>query len=309
MKKSVRKKRPMKKTPSGLLVPAGTENDGAKLDSTNYNFPDSLVDYEFEENSGYPLECAARDTPEGMAMLGARDFPDSLWIDEKDWKDWARENDKHGTWAENYRNRFTNQSPTHECTCHALTQCFEGCWNKQNAGKEKPVYVSQISIYAEANERQWGGAGCQQVLGIALRRGFLPEPIHGQDKIFKHTLHGTCGKGNANNSSGRWVAVRNFPEGWQETAMNLRPLEVINPKTWQQIVCLLLRGFLVGVGRSGHSIPYNMVVWRNGELFIAYPDSYDVIRFDSMRMLRSAVGGSYSITSVVDYAPSLRLAA
>lgn len=275
-----------------------------KRDSTNLVIPDrSLIDVEYDSNTGYPSHLAARDTPENLEMMGARDFPDSLWIDPKDWKDAARDNDKYKLWAEDIRNRFTMQAPTHECTSHALAQCFEGAWNQQRKGKGDPVCVSQISIYAEANPGQWGGAGCQQVLGIALRRGFLPEPIWGQEDKFWHTLHGTAGKGNDNNSSGRWTAVRDFPDGWQETAMLLRPLEVINPRSIEQMVCLLLHGRLIGVGRSGHSIPYNKVAWEGGGsnpmkgLHAPYPDSYNVIRYDSTRMMRSAVGGSYCIWS------------
>jgi hypothetical protein len=265
-------------------------------DSTNLVFPDSLVDFT-PPDSGYPDILAARDTPENLSLMGARDFPDSLWIEPKDWMDVARERDKYETWPMNFRNRFTNQNPTHECTCHALTQCFESTYNSQQGSKDHPVLVSQISIYAEANPRQWGGAGCQQVLGISMRRGFLPEPIKGQDKLFKHTLHGTVGKGNSDNSSGPWVPLSRFPDGWQDTAMHLRPLEIINPKSWEELVCCILQGRAVGVGRSGHSIPYMQVVWRDGKLYIAYSDSYDIIRYDSLNMIRSAVGGSYVIWS------------
>jgi len=275
-------------------------------DSTQVSFPDELVDYVLPKPSGYPDNLAARDTPENLEMMGARDFPDSLWVEPSEWKDVARENDKYKTWAMDRRNRWTNQSPSHECTSHALVQCFETTWNAQaessssweSQGKSgHPVCVSQISIYAEANPRQWGGAGCQQVLGIALRRGFIPEPIWGQEKLFKHTLHGTAGKGGANNSNGPWVPVSRFPDGWQETAMHLRPLEIINPRSYEQVVCCLLAGRAVGVGRSGHSIPYCSVVWRDNQLYAAYSDSYDVIRYDSLRMIRSAVGGSYCVWS------------
>ncbi len=284
-KRPVRRKRPVKKK-----TPA--------YDSTSVKFPDTLVDYVPPKATGYPESKAVWDTPENLEMMGARDFPDDLYIDPKDWKDAARENDKYKSWAESHRvkwGRFTNQNPTHECTCHALAQCFEAAWHAQRLGEGHPIAVSQISIYAEANPRQWGGAGCQQVLGIAMRRGFLPEPIRGQKDLFQHTLHGTCGRGNNDNSSGRWVAVRNFPEGWETTAQHLKPTEVINPRTFDQVICCLLRGRAVGVGRSGHSIPYTHVVWRNGQIYAGYSDSYDVVRYDSRRMINSAVGGSYCI--------------
>ena len=285
------------------------ETRKSKRDSTDVKIEDrSLIDYVPDKDTGYPSSAAAADTPENLAMLGpaVRDFPDSLWIEPKDWKDAARENDRYKLWGEDVKNRFTNQNPTHECTCHALIQVGEVAWNQQRKGKGDPVLFSQISVYAEANPRQWGGAGCQQVLGIALRRGWLPEPIKGQDKKFKHTLHGTAGRGNDNNSSGAWVPVSQFPDGWQETAMKLRPIEVINPRSVEQMVCLLLHGRAIGVGRSGHSVPYNKVVWEGGNssdpmkgIKAHYSDSYDVIRYDSMNMMRSAVGGSYCIWSMI----------
>jgi hypothetical protein len=34
------------------------------------------------------------------------------------------------------------------------------------------------------------------------------------------------------------------------------------------------------------------------EQLMQYPDSYDLFRYDSVRMIRSAVGGAYSIISM-----------
>ena len=83
----------------------------------------ALIDVDLPEHYGYPPELAAEDTPDALwdaAGDAAREFPDALWIEPRDWADRARENDRHKTWAANYVDRFTNQSPTHECTCHAL---------------------------------------------------------------------------------------------------------------------------------------------------------------------------------------------
>jgi len=134
------------------------------------------------------------------------------------------------------------------------------------------------------------------VMEIASRRGFLPDKIQPRDYGFKHTLTRTNGKGNATQSGGDWVALRDFPPGWEETARHFRPLEVIFPSSFEETICLLLAGLFVCVGRRGHSIPYAGV--DLAQKLIPYVDSYDVIRYDSFGLAKSTVGGSYAIASV-----------
>lgn len=265
--------------------------------------------------SGYPDELAAEDTPDAIRDAcgsASRDFPKSLWIEPKDWADKARDNDKHGTWPLNYVDRYTNQDPTHECTCHSLRANFEGARNRQRgvsypdgpkkgfryaeSGEVGSVWVSPLSVYLEANPRQWGGANVRQVMEIACRRGMLPEKIQPHDYGFKHSLQGTTGSGNNNQSSGPWVRLSQLPEGWEQTAAKFKPLEVIFPESWEQAVCLVLNGLLVSVGRNGHAIPWAR--WDVGRQVMAYPDSYDVTRYDSLRTVKSAWQGSFAIASV-----------
>lgn len=275
----------------------------------------SLVDVVFKHQTGYPAHLAAEDTQDALRdVCGAtsRDFPQSMWIEPEDWADKARDNDKYNTWPMNYIDRFTNQNPTHECTCHSLRANFESCRNRQlgiiypdgpkkdyrydESGKYGSVWVSPLSIYAEANPRKWGGANVRQVLEIAVRRGFLPEAIQPHDYGFKHTLVGTTGEGGKNQSHGDWVAVRQFPAGWQETAKSFKPLEVIFPESWEQAICLVLNGMVVSVGRNGHAVPWSR--WQPGQDVMAYPDSYDVVRYDSLRTVKSAWQGAFAIASV-----------
>jgi hypothetical protein len=272
-------------------------------DSTNVQFDQQLVDYVPAEPTGYPDEWAARDTSEAYAGLGGMiDFPDHLWIEERDWKDVARQNDQYGTWPDDYRSRYTNQTPTHECTTHALVQNTEIAQCRQLVDKSKVVWLSPLSIYAEANPRRWGGSTMQRTLGIARDRGFLPDHDgpDGEDTQrdkFDATLH--CTSGNVDYSSnGPWVSVDRFPNGWRETAKRFRPLEYVNVREWRQIICLLLNGYAVSVGRSGHAIPYTKIVWRGGRLHAQYADSYVIDRYDSLSMIKSAVGGAYSVFSV-----------
>lgn len=275
----------------------------------------ALVDYFPAEHDGYPAELAAEDTPDALREVcgaASREFPAALWIEPRDWADKARENDKHKTWPLNYVDRFTNQDPTHECTCHSLTRCMEGARNRQIGvifpeGPKKnfryeesrrfgAVWLSPLSVYAEANPRQWGGANVRQVMEIACRRGALPEKVQPHEYELRHTLQGTTGRGNNNQSSGPWVSVSRFPSGWQETAKWFKPREVIFPGSWEQAVCLVLHGMLVGVGRNGHAVPWAR--WHPGDQVMAYIDSYDVIRYDSLRTVKSAWQGSFAIASM-----------
>lgn len=285
-----------------------------RRDSTNITPHKSMVDWFPSEPTGLSWQQKAKDTNENLCAMGAVEFPDSLWIPEQEWKERARFNDENGLWAEDRKNRFTNQGGgtrqdgrsvrgTHECTCHSFVQGCEAAYNRTRLGQGLPVYFSAMSVYAEANPGQWGGAGCLQVLGIGMERGILPDHagpggIDAQSKYFKHTLTGTAGKGNKQQSSGPWVSLKDFPSGWQETAYHFRPREIVNPRKWQEIVCLLLHGFVVNVGRYRHAIPYNGVGWSSDDLLIPYTDSYDVIRYDSKNTLRSAVGGASCITEM-----------
>lgn len=265
-------------------------------------------------HDGYPDELKALDTIDVIREAcgeSARDFPKALWIEPKHWEEKAKDNDHYHTWPVNFVDRFTNQSPTHECTCHSLTRILEGCRNRQRGiifpdgpkkayrydeSKKGSVWLSPLSVYAEANPRQFGGAGIRQVLEIACRRGVLPEKIQPADYKFKHTLQGTTGQGGLNQSTGPWVGVSQFPAGYQETADLFKPLEVIFAEMWEQAVCLVLHGLLYGVGRSGHAIPWAM--WNVKDNVMAYVDSYDVIRYDSLGTVKSAFSGGFAVASM-----------
>lgn len=282
------------------------------------NINPNLVDVVLDAETGYSPERQAEDSRDEMMSMCAEagavitEFPQHMWIEPKDWADAAADNDRNRTWPLDYVDRFTNQDPTHECTCHALRACFEAAWNRQRriavgppvpkqrlpiSAQSASVYVSPLSIYAEANPGKTGGANVRQVLSIAAKRGFLPEPNEIQPRPygFKHTLHGTTGQGGVNQAKGPWVAVSKFPPNWQETAKFFRPLEYIFPDSYEQTVCLVLRGYGVGVGRNGHSIPY--MKWKAAENLMEYTDSYDIFRYDSVSNIKRTVGGSYAIVT------------
>lgn len=276
--------------------------------------PDAFIDQPPPSESGYNDRFEAADTTDAIkdaCGAASRDFPKSLYIDPKDWADKARDNDKYHTWPFNYCDRFTNQNPSHSCTCHSLRTNFEIARNRQRGiifpdGPKKEyrydesklygsVWTSPLSVYAEANPREWGGANVRQVMEIAVKRGMLPDKIQPKDYGFKHTLQGTSGQGNMNQSGGDWVSMRNFPSGWEETAKMFKPLEVIFPGSYEEAICLVLNGYAVSVGRSGHAIPWTH--WNVATQVMGYIDSYDVVRYDSYRTVKNAWGGSFAIAT------------
>lgn len=274
-----------------------------------------LIDVVLPE-SGYPEAMRQADIQAGVLQqacgAASRAFPQSLWIEPNRYTEKSRENDENKTWPINYMDRFTNQNPTHECTCHSLTRNAEAARNRQrgiifpdgpkkNARYEQSatsgsVWLSPLSVYSEANPRKTGGANVQQVLEIACRRGMLPEKIQPKEYSFKHSLQGTTGDGNSNQSSGPWVPLSRFPEGWEQTAAWFKPLEVIFPESWEQAMSLVLNGIAVSVGRNGHAIPWSF--WNAAEQVMGYVDSYDVVRYDSLRTVKSAWQGSFAIVSM-----------
>jgi hypothetical protein len=143
----------------------------------------SLIDvFPIDEHDGYPDHLAAEDTTDALRDAcgnASREFPKSLWIEPREWAERAAENDRHGLWAMNYLDRFTNQTPTHECTCHSLRANLEAARNRARgliyagpkvgeryaeSGAAGSVWLSPLSVYAEANPDRWGGANVRQVL-------------------------------------------------------------------------------------------------------------------------------------------------
>lgn len=278
----------------------------------------ALVDVpapEIQEHDGYPAKLQAEDTMDVLRECcgaASTEFPKAMWLEKDQRPDKARENDKNKTWGINYLDRFTNQTPTDECTTHMLRAEAEGCRNRQRGiifpdgpkvnfryeeSLNGSVWLSPLSIYAEANPRKSGGASCRQVLDIACRRGFLPETIQPRDYKFKHAMQGTTGKGGKNQATGPWLPVSQFPDGWQETAKWFKPLEVIFTDDWEQALCLLLWGHVLGYGRSGHAIPPSF--WNVASDVYGYVDSYDVVRYDSAATFKRAVSsGVHTIASM-----------
>lgn len=295
------------------------------------------VDVILSRHDGYPEELAKLDTPAAMRDAFGdtnREFPDALWIEPKNRVERARFNDENGLWAGNFIDRFTNQGSgthpvtgrkgysTHECTTHSLRCVAEACRNRQRriamggpevgkrlevSANSTSVWLACLSVYPEENPREWGGGSVQGVCRIAVDRGFLPDVYQPREYGFRHTMWGTCGKGGVNQSSGPWPGwsggtFKQHPDGWadenwRETSKNFRPLECIYPRNDDEFDCLLLNGYGIGVGRSGHAVPIIGLRYEGGKLTnrkYPYFDSYDRILFDS----RAYTSGSFSILTM-----------
>ena len=289
------------------------------LDFSKLKVTNSQINVTPKQHDGYPEHLAKLDTKEAMcAAFGDanREFPQALWIEPKERRERAKMNDELGLWAGNFVDRFTNQSPTHECTTHAWRVVFEACRNRQRrialggpqAGQRLPisaksasVWMSCISIYAEANPGQRGGANVQQICRIACERGALPDKIQPRDYGFRHTMAGTCGKGGINQSSGEWPGWRNddfrskpkdWTDGnWRETAKHFKPLECVYPRNDDEFDCLLLNGYAISIGRRGHSVPVIGIKYEGNRKLYPEFDSYDRIIYDTS----AHYSGAYSI--------------
>lgn len=276
------------------------------------------------DEQGYPEEEMLADREGGVLWdccgAASRKMPEELRVEPREWAKRARENDEAGTWPINYRDRFTMQQPTHECVYHSLDCNFSVARNRARGirfpdGPVKgrryeesalgSVFMSPQSGYVRVqpktarNPQQRGGSNVRQSLETITGKGWLPDKIQPRDYGFRHTLHGTSGRGNNNQSSGPYISVADLPDGWEETAKHFRALEAIFPESFEDAVSLILNGYTVSVGRDGHAVPWCRLQF-NGEVLVAapYPDSYDVVRYDSVRTMKSAWRGSFSIATV-----------
>lgn len=275
-------------------------------DSTNVVIDPKLLDVVLTTPSGYPRELAAADTTENMrGMEGVRDFPSSYWIEPKDWKDRARQNDENKTWPDDFANRFTKQGNSHECTTHSLIQQLEIAINRAAGTKDYATWLAPLSVYIEANPSKWGGANIQTVLRIAIERGVLPshngpQGIGSQKNKFKVTLNESAGHNEAEFAGGPWVSLSKLPAGWENTARHFAPIECINCDSREEMISLILHGIAVGVGRNGHAVPITKAVWQANEEMPngMYRDSYNRVLYDSWSTLKKGVGGSHGIVTV-----------
>jgi hypothetical protein len=278
------------------------------------------------DEQGYPEALAVQDRDPGVLFQAGGEasltsLPDGWYVEDNEVEDLCAENDTRHTWGFNRRSRFTNQHPTHECTNHSEVDDFEIARNAdlgiiyhdgpkvdftyEESKTSGDVFFSCMWPYLLANPNIRGGAMIRDILKYTMQYGHLPDRIQPYDYKFKHTLTGTMGQGNSNQSSGPWVKFKDLPPGWQETAKWFKPKEIVYPDDWRVGRSIVLRGRGVSVGRNGHAVTYSGYSFRTR--MMRYTDHYNVVRWDSERLWKSCIAsGSYSIISTTHTADRLK---
>lgn len=270
------------------------------MSSLNLNIPPALIDAHF------PFDGMLMEGYDEYSLYaaGAVNFPDKLRVPRGEWDDRIAQQDKDKSSALDYSSRYTHQGGSHECVCHAATQSFEICYNRQFVGAKYAVYFSPVALYTRiTGGRQMGGSNVNDSLRELISRGSIPEHDGpewlggkgGQAKRFKATVHQSSGRSEDHWPTKGWIRESQFASGWEQTARHFRVLEAYYIPDKEAHFSALLQGWCVVNGRSGHSIPHVKVVKSDGRYLSKYRDSYNRDLYDSEGM----TGGGYAIVSVM----------
>ncbi len=99
--------------------------------------PKELIDVVLDDETGYPEELSRQDTPDVLRCAAADagvtvvPLPSHFAIPRKDWLEVQKLGEKNRTRPIDFLDRFTNQSPTHECTSHGGQAVFTMARNRQ----------------------------------------------------------------------------------------------------------------------------------------------------------------------------------
>lgn len=269
------------------------------MSSLDLHIPPSIIDVQHVNDGMLPDGYRESD----LYAAGAVDFPTRLRIAKSEWDDRIKQHDENKSAAIDYSARYTHQGNSHECVCHASTQSFEICYNRQHGGKKYAVYFSPVALYTRiTGGTQWGGSNVNEGLRELMSRGAIPEHDGpewlggkgGQAKRFKATVHQTSGRTEEHWPTKGWIRESQFPAGWEQTARHFRVLEAFYIPDREAHGSALLHGMCIVNGRQGHSIPHCQMVKSDGKYLSKYRDSYNRDLFDS----ESLWGGGYAIASV-----------
>jgi hypothetical protein len=176
------------------------------------------------------------------------------------------------------------------CVANATSQSNEITQALQ-FGKENVVHLSAISLYKRIGSSPSSGASVDDGLEEMKERGILPLDDEANKARFKHTMPNT----------GFRTA---YPDGWEDTAKMFKVQEWLVVDRVAELVSRLLDGKPVVVGRSGHSICYCDVVYKDGALCVKYVNSWgdwgeNGYGYDTMGKIKSSAGWAFAPVSVV----------
>jgi hypothetical protein len=210
---------------------------------------------------------------------------------ETDWKEMAA---NVGFGCANLITRTYNQKQEGSCVANAASQSNEITQALQ-FGPENVVHLSAMSLYKRIGRSASSGAMVSDGLEEMSERGILPLTDEANKARFKHTMENTGWK-------------QQLPQGWEETGKMFKVQEWLVCDHVNELISRLLDGKPVVVGRSGHSICYVAVVFRDGQLFVLYVNSWGewgetilgrkAFGYDSMAKIKSSANWSFAPVSV-----------
>lgn len=189
--------------------------------------------------------------------------------------------------------RIYDQKSEGSCVSNATCQAME-IIQAMRSGRKNVVHLSAISLYKRCGNSPGSGSMVSTNLKEILATGVLPLDNAENKARFKHTMANTG-------------FYDKYPDGWKETAKRFRGYEVYDVRSYDGFITALLRGYPVTYGRSGHSIVAVRPVYKNGQLYCMFCNSWSSgwgvngFGFDSESKIRSGAGWAFALRTVVDH--------
>jgi len=242
------------------------------------NVDTKFIDCDFTDSQvrgSYELGCAERDDVTGDRFDV---FEDTIGIIPRNqWTDAIRRIDQLGGSADRLVTHVFDQGREGTCTSnqtcagHMVTQAVQ-------FGRDRVAVLSPISLYMRCAPNSRVGSSVGENLQEARDRGILP-----QDTLKNRGLMGDFFE---HSMSATGYDKRKYSPGWGDTARFFRNDEYYDIRSSDGFVSALLRGFVVGYGRSGHSILAVRPVIRNNDVYVIYINSWGQDWGDTLHNLR-----------------------
>lgn len=240
--------------------------------------------------------CKLADDPDYIPGMFCGYFGDRVSvIPQREWKD------AHDEFKPTLRplvTRILDQNGEGSCTSNALTGCFETLAN-QMYGVE--LELSAMSLYKRTGRSPNSGSTVSGNMREAATRGILPH----------HSMKGQLSEWglNPNHTMEHTGFSQRLPQDWEQTASNFRIVqdEMFELRNIDEFVTALLLGYPVHYGRRGHSIWGAALVYRNGQPYCCYANSWHErwgdqgFGYDTISGLRSSINsyGAYAYRSII----------
>jgi len=187
--------------------------------------------------------------------------------------------------------RIYDQGQEGSCVSNATCQSLEIA-QAIRRGKKHVIHLSAISLYKRVGGSPGSGSMVSANMREILGRGVLPLKSAENDARFPHTMPNTG-------------FYTKYPAGWEKTAIRFRGHEVFDVRSYDGFITALIRGYPVVYGRDGHSICAVRPVYKNGQLYVKYANSWGNwgdkgYGYDSESKIRRGAGWAFAVRTVVD---------